>query len=97
MKIKFRQSGGVVGAVRPPRIIDTDAMPAAEAARWHGLVAAADFFQLPATPGPSPRRDAFSFVVTVEDGDRVHTVRTECGSGDGPLDRLLEALRRSSS
>lgn len=97
MKIKFRQSGGVVGAVRPPKIIDTDAMPAAEAAHWNGLVAAADFFKLPASPEPSARRDAFSFVVTVEDGDRVHTVRADCGPGDSPLERLLEQLKRSSA
>lgn len=96
MKIKFHQSGGVVGAVRPPKVIDTDAMPAAEAARWHGLVAAADFFQIPATPPPSPRRDAFSCVVTVEDGGRAHTVQTDYRAGDSPLDRLLEQLRRAS-
>lgn len=97
MIISFRQSGGVLGAARPSRTLDTDSMPATEAARWHGLVAEAGFFQLPASPPASPRRDAFSFVVTVEDGGRAHTVRTEYCGGDTPLDRLLEQLRRASA
>jgi hypothetical protein len=94
VKIEFRQSGGVAGIARPPRTIDTETLPAADANLWHELVAGADFFQLPAAFPAGPRRDSFTYVVTVEEGGRRHTVRA--GQGDGPpsLDRLLDHLRR---
>jgi hypothetical protein len=95
VKIEFRQSGGVAGIVRPPKIIDTDALPAAEANRWHDLVAAADFFQLPSALPGSPHPDAFSYVVTIEQGGRSHTVQARQGDGTSALDQLLEHLRRS--
>lgn len=96
MKIEFRQSGGFAGIIRPPTTIDTATLPDAEADHLHGLVTAADFFQLPATIPAPARRDGFSYVVTVDKDGQSHTVHTQEGSGPPALDRLLEHLRRAA-
>jgi hypothetical protein len=94
MKIELRQSGGVAGIIRPTRTIDTDTLPEAEASRWRDLVAAADFFRLPTSIAAGPRRDAFTYVVTVEEQGRSHTVQTQQGADFPALDRLIEQLRQ---
>ena len=56
MRIEFLQSGGVAGVRRAPLIIDTTSLPTEEARRWHNLVAAAEFFNLPSASLPGPRK-----------------------------------------
>src|SRR5581483_4124690 len=91
MLIEFQQSGGVAGIRRPPHVIDTTTLPAEEARDLHDLIDGADFFNRPTAEPGGPRRDAFSYRITVRAGDRVHTIDTQGGAA--PLRALVERLR----
>jgi hypothetical protein len=95
MRIEVLQSGGVAGVQRPLQTIDTTTLPAEDGRKWQGLVAAADFFNLPAAPPLGPRRDSFSYRVTVEEDGRRHTIQTATGDGGTALDALIEHLRQA--
>jgi hypothetical protein len=93
--IQLQQSGGFAAVRRPPVTIDTSSLPAADADRWHRLVADAGFFDLPASADPGPARDAFAYQVTVEEGGRRHSVRTTDAAVPPALRPLLDQLRQA--
>lgn len=96
MKIHFEQSGGFVAGVRRlPVIIETDSLSAEEAKKWQELVTAADFFNLPAISSSAAARDAFSYRVTVESGEKQHSIQTQSGSVPTVLAPLIEKLRQA--
>jgi hypothetical protein len=95
MRIDFQQSGGVAAIARPPVVIDTAGMDRQQAQKWHDLVAAADFFNLPPTFPPGPGGDAFSYRITVGQDGRRHTIHTRRGVGPAALDALIEHLRQA--
>jgi hypothetical protein len=98
MQIRFARSGGFTG-MKTTGIIDTRKLPAREARKVEGLVAQSGFFSLPGVfPKPKAGADYFTVTLTVEDGDRSHSVEvSEPAAPDSlrPLIRYLAALKKS--
>ena len=98
MQIRFQQSGGFSG-MRKTSIVDTQALPAREAKKVQRLVESAGFFDLPEHfPRPKSGADYFTYSITVEDGDRSHSVEVSEPSAPQslrPLIRYLASLKRS--
>jgi hypothetical protein len=74
MQIRFQRDGGLAG--RSLRLaLDTSDLAAADRAEIEELVEASGFMDLPPVlEGEPEARDAYTYTVTVEDGDRSHTV-----------------------
>jgi emfourin len=96
MRIEFTQDGGLTAAIpglrKPPIILDTGELAEEEAAKLARQVEAAHFFELPAHAGAPPRgaADFRHYTLTVEDGERRHTVAfDQFTPNEG-----LQALRR---
>jgi Emfourin len=97
MVITFESGGGFAhfpGLSRPVRI-DTAELGAEHADQLKGLVERARFFEQPAEVGSPPpgAADLRSYTITVQDGDRTHTVKTSDALEDPALRELLEHLR----
>ncbi|MBI2858981.1 MAG: hypothetical protein HYX90_07875 [Chloroflexi bacterium] len=90
MRIYFERTGGVTG-IRLLSSIDTDLLPPKEAQELADMIAAARFFDLPAViASPATGADQFHYVVTVESGDRRHSVK----AGDAAVPSDLRPLLR---
>jgi hypothetical protein len=77
-----------------PVRIDTAQLTPAAAAVLERLVAAANFFQLPATVGPTPAApDRLIYTITVEDQGRRHTVRAVTPFENPALQELIRHLK----
>jgi hypothetical protein len=92
MKIQLERGGGLAGAAaRRSVTVDSDTLPADEAARLRELVAAADLPGLtgkaPSTQGV-PRPDAFHYRLIVDDAGR----RSRIDAADPGLSPPLSAL-----
>src|SRR3954451_16274062 len=77
MKIQLERGGGFVpAATRRSVTIDSDNLPADDAARLRDLVAAAALPSLAAAARPTspPRPDPFHYRVVVEDGNQRYSV-----------------------
>jgi hypothetical protein len=78
VRLSLSVDGGFAAlpGLRRPLTVDVDALPAQEASEVRHLLDAAGFFGLPprlaAPPGASDYRE---YTITVEDGDRRHTVK----------------------
>ena len=97
MVINFESGGGFAhfpGLSRPVRI-DTAEMAPEQAGRLEGLVDRARFFEQPSEVGAPPpgSADLRSYTITVQDGDRTHTVQTSDDLTDPGLRDLVEHLR----
>jgi hypothetical protein len=95
--INFQSGGGFAhfpGLSRPVHI-DTAELAPEQADRLKGLVERARFFEQPAEVGAPPpgAADLRSYTITVEDGDRTHTVQTSDALTDPALRELVEHLR----
>jgi hypothetical protein len=101
VKIQFQMEGGLASfpGLSKPVTIDTQELPEGEAARWAQLVQAAGFFDRPAVVGVPARgaADHRRYTITVEDGERRHTVTLTDPVPDAGLQALLAALRGKSS
>lgn len=102
MKVELTISGGLayLPGLAKPVTIDGEALSAAEAEKLARLVAAARFFERPATPSaPVPgTADMQSYVITVHEdvgheGSRRHTLRLADPVEDPDLGALLNFLR----
>lgn len=92
MKISLERHGGFAG-IRLATQMDTASMDPGEAHQVQEMVAAADFFNLPAVLLPSkPRPDEFQYTLTVETGDRHHTVKVSESAAPPALQKLLQYL-----
>jgi hypothetical protein len=76
-----------------PVVIDSTDLSGEEAAELEQLVRDASFFELPAEVGPSGVPDARQHVMTVDSGERQHTVRVCEPVEDPALQALLTFLR----
>jgi len=97
MIINFQSSGGFAhfpGLSRPVRI-DTAELAPEHADRLKGMVERARFFEQPSEVGEPPpgAADLRSYTITVEEGDRTHTVQTSDALTDPGLRDLVEHLR----
>jgi hypothetical protein len=92
MLIQFERSGGITG-IRIATRIDTDMLTPEDAQRLVTLIQAASFFDLPTViHGGTEALDDFNYVVTIEDGDRRHTVKTKDTNAPDTLRPLLQQL-----
>lgn len=74
MRAVLERTGGFAG-ITIRTVADTSQLPDNEAQRLEQLVRDADFFALPETiTTKSLQPDRFAYVLTVEDGERSHTV-----------------------
>ncbi len=53
------------------------------------------FFNLAPVSLPGPRRDSFSYRITVEAEGQRHTIHTHPGAASPALDALIEQLRQA--
>jgi hypothetical protein len=76
VKVSVVRGGGLAGLVETTTA-DSDRLGADDADSLRRKVAEARFFDLSESGGPAARggADRFHYAVTVEDGDRAHTVR----------------------
>ncbi|NJR50895.1 MAG: hypothetical protein HC780_16305 [Leptolyngbyaceae cyanobacterium CSU_1_3] len=97
MRVLFERTGGFAGLVMTATI-DTATLLPPEANQVCQLVAAADFFNLPATIASPSQPDRFQYQITIEEGDRHHTVQVDESVMPDRLSPLvewmLEAARR---
>ena len=97
MNILFEQSGGFVAGIKRPAVtIDTTALSPAEALSWRELVAASDFFALPACNPTRTVRDAFTYQVTINDGNQSHSISFQDGQIPASAAPLIERLRQAA-
>lgn len=92
MRLTLTRSGGFAGLLPPPITLDTAALPHAVAKRIEGLMASANFFNLPRTlaaPTRQPDRLQFTVCVVSDDGQE-HTVT--CDEEMAP-ESFLELVR----
>jgi hypothetical protein len=93
MKVQFQMSGGLAyfPGLAKPITID----PAQDAATLAAQVNAADFFNLPAQANAPTARsaDARSYTITIDDGQRRHTVQVNEPITDPNLQALVDHLR----
>jgi len=73
--VTFERSGGIVGN-EVYLDLDLESLSRDTAQRLQKLIAKADFFNIPANLGMSSTPDEFQYRVTVDDGDKYHSVRT---------------------
>jgi hypothetical protein len=98
LRIRFQSDGGFgyFPGLDEPVIIDTADLPPEEAARFEGLIGAADFFGRPETIGsPSPgAADVRHHTISVDDDHgRSHTVEVTEPVADAAIQALVDALR----
>jgi hypothetical protein len=94
MRLKLRIVGGFTGeAGADTRQVDFDRLPTSVATRLHSLVQRADPFSLPPTLKKStPQPWDFRYTLTVEDGNRHHTIVFHKDAVSPALRELVEAL-----
>lgn len=73
MHITFERSGGFAGLTLQSSV-DTSALPPDEANALEQAIREADFFALPAASPPGRGADQFQYAISVEEGDRRHSV-----------------------
>jgi hypothetical protein len=82
VKVSVVRGGGLAGVVQTTTA-DSETLAPDDAEALRRKVGEAGFFDVPADGGgPSAGPDRFAYAVTVEDGDRAHTVRR--GEADLP-------------
>lgn len=96
MKVQFQTSGGIAyfPGLAKPVTIDTAQAPQ-DADTLARQLAAADFFNLPSVANsPAPRSfDAQTYTITIDDGQRRHTVQVSEPITDPNLRALVDHLR----
>jgi hypothetical protein len=97
VRISIRIQGGIAAfpGLSAPRVLDTDAAPAAVADELAQLIEAADFFNLPARVSSLPpgAADYRICAITVDDEGRSHTVEAVEPIADAALRRLVDRVR----
>lgn len=95
MRITFERSGGFTG-IPMTATVDTQTLAAAQVTEFQSLVEAADFFRLPATIPAAAQPDRFQYQITVEDGNRHHTVSVGESAVPGTLRPLIERMMQAA-
>jgi hypothetical protein len=92
MLVRFTRSGGF-GGMRISGVVDTETLSPAEAEKLIEIVKTADFFSLPEKfPRPSKGADYFTYIVTVEEMGRTHTVEVSEPAAPQSLVLLIRYL-----
>ena len=79
MKINLERSGGILGSVSS-HTVDTNKLPKSKAAELKDLLSQSEFYKLSSMrSNPIPPKkgaaDYFTYNITVEDGEKKHSVR----------------------
>jgi hypothetical protein len=91
----LKRSGGF-GGIRTTASLDLSTLPKKKAAAVQALIDAAKFFDLPASIRPKhPQPDRFQFELTIEAGDRTHTVSISEEAASKELRALLAWLQKN--
>ncbi|MEA4906701.1 MAG: hypothetical protein GYA17_16315 [Chloroflexi bacterium] len=92
MRIEFSRSGGFVGrTIRT--VIDTNHLPEEESRTVREELSSVDFFQLPdRITSNQSGADQFVYQITVDDGEREHTVLISDAAAPEALQPLLRRL-----
>jgi hypothetical protein len=96
MEIVFKMDGGFAAlpGLSRPTTIDTEQLPAMEAASLERQVAAADFFDLPSSPPTYPKAaDVHTYTIDITDGARHHQVKLVDPLRDEQLAALVDTLK----
>ena len=92
MHIDFTRSGGFAG-IRLSCSMDTNDLPSEQAAELAELIGSAAFFDLPARLIPEKSRpDRFEYRLSVDAGEKSHTVTVSDASAPESLRPLLNYL-----
>jgi hypothetical protein len=98
MRIELTTSGGIAhfpGLARPVTL-ESDVLPAEDAARLAALVEEVHFFDLPSASPPPRGADYRRYTITVEDRGRRHTVEAFDPITPPALGRLLDFVREKT-
>jgi len=95
MRIKLKRTGGLAGIPREWEL-DERALSTQEVQELRRLLRKADFFALPSEAGgPGRARDAFWYELSVEEGERKHTVRCAEPATPPPLRDFIEWILKA--
>lgn len=95
MHLEYERTGGFAGMTMSASV-EVDSLPPAERDEVCRLVDDAGFFDIPNSTGDASGADQFGYSITVEDGDRRHTVLTNDGTVPASLRPLLDWLNRAA-
>jgi hypothetical protein len=97
MRVRFQESGGIAffPGLAAPKTIEVEALPDGDRRTLRELVEAAAFFSLPPRmlAASSGAADVRTYQITIEDGERRHTVAVSDPVTDPTLQQLIEKLR----
>jgi hypothetical protein len=94
MRYHFVRSGGF-GGLRLAAIVDSDDLPEEEAALLAEELDSANFFSLPnELEGPQGGADRFQYQITVDNGEKQHTVEAGETALPEPLQPLVQHLEQ---
>jgi hypothetical protein len=95
MRIQFETLGGLAyfPGLQKPLCIDTERLTAPQAGQIESMVRAAHFFDQSDSIRPAGAADYRSYRITVEDGEKSHTVKIVESAADHSLLALLAYLR----
>jgi hypothetical protein len=97
MKIQFECSGGLAG-IHTSVALDTTSMSSDEVKRIEELVNSSNFFNFP-SESPPPKggsADYFSYKITIDTGERKHTIRTNDIMMPNEIEPLINFLQEKS-
>ena len=97
MQIEFKMDGGMayLPGLSKPASINSDDLPASEAAELERLVDAAHFFDLPAARRSLPKAaDYRQYTISITESKRQHTVRLSDPIQDANVQALVNCLKR---
>ena len=97
MRVQFTTEGGIAyfPGMSKPVIIDSEKLSEEDAIELRHLVEAAHFFDLPTRGSPPPKgsADFYSYVITVSEKGRQHTIRINEFEKNPELQNLLNFLK----
>jgi hypothetical protein len=92
MRVSLVRAGGFAG-LTTTTAVESQALPPDQARELEERVARARVFDLPErTAAGPPQPDAMHYALTVEDGDRVHTVRVPEEALTAEVDELISFI-----
>lgn len=97
MRVQYKVEGGIAHfpGLSKPFLIDTKNLSATAASKLHHLIDDAHFFDLPSVASvPRGAADYRRYTVTVEDGQRRHTVQLTDPVSNPDVQALLDYLNQ---
>lgn len=98
MKITLTQYGGLAAGIRrPPKFVDTRALPPDSERELMSLIAAANTTSRSAAAGSDRARDAMSYKITVDDGAHSIVISQTDATMSGAFAELLGWIQKHAS